>query len=187
MQIQKLFWAVRGIIYKASFGKFGNISYIGKPTSLLGRKHFFIGDRVRIQPGIRMEASNNGSIVVRNNTSIGQNVHITADKEELEIGENTTILGNSFITNIDHDYQKINVHIMEQERIVKTTKIGENCFIGFGACIQAGTILGKQCIVGANAVVRGSFPDYSVVVGAPARIVKQYDPITKRWEKVKHD
>ena len=76
---------------------------------------------------------------------------------------------------------------MDQERIVKTTRIGENCFIGFGACIQAGTILGKQCIVGANAVVRGSFPDYSVVVGAPARIVKQYDPITKRWEKVKND
>ena len=187
MTLQKIVWAVRGIFYKASFGRFGNVSYIGKPISLLGRKHIFIGDKVRIQPGIRMEAANGGSIIVRNNTSIGQNVHITADEEELEIGENTTILGNSFITNIDHDYQRINVHIMDQERIVKTTKIGENCFIGFGACIQAGTILGKQCIVGANAVVRGSFPDYSVVVGVPARIVKQYDPTTKRWEKVKHD
>ena len=134
-----------------------------------------------------MEAANGGSIVVRNNTSIGQNVHITADKEELEIGENTTILGNSFITNIDHDYQKINVHIMDQDRVVKTTKIGDNCFIGYGACIQAGTVLGKQCIVGANAVVRGSFHDYSVIVGVPARVVKQYDPITERWEKVEHD
>lgn len=187
MTIQKVFWAIRGILYKFSFGKFGNVSYIGKPISILGRKGVFVGDKVRIQPGIRMETANNGSIVIGNNSSIGQNVHITADKEPLIIGENTTILGNSFITNIDHNYQEINIHIMNQERIVRSTSIGSNCFIGYGACIQAGTVLGKQCVVGANAVVRGTFPDYSVIAGVPARIVKQYDPETNRWEKVKHD
>lgn len=187
MTLHKMLWAVRGIFYKVSFGSFGNVSYIGKPTSLTGRNNIFIGNKVRIQPGIRMEAANNGSIIVRNNTSIGQNVHITADKEALEIGKNTTILGNCFITNIDHEYREIDVHVMDQERIVKTTRIGENCFIGFGACIQAGTILGKQCIVGANAVVRGTFPDYSVIVGVPARVVKRYNLVTNRWEKVGHD
>ena len=187
MTLRKLFWAIRGVLYKASFGKFGNVSYIGKPTSILGRKGIYVGDRVRIQPGIRMETANNGSIVIGNNTSIGQNVHITADEEALEIGENCTILGNSFITNIDHDYQEIDVHIMEQKRMVKTTSIGSNCYIGYGACIQAGTILGKQCVVGANAVVRGTYPDYCVIVGIPARVVKQFDQNTKRWEKVRHD
>ena len=49
--------------------------------------------------------------------------------------------------------------------------------------IQAGTILGKQCIVGANSVVRGTFPDYCVIVGAPARIVKRYDEPSKQWRK----
>ena len=73
---------------------------------------------------------------------------------------------------------------MDQKRIVSTTSIGDNCFIGFGACIQAGTVLGKQCVVGANSVVRGVFPDHCVIVGAPARIVKRYDPATNRWEKV---
>jgi acetyltransferase-like isoleucine patch superfamily enzyme len=184
MTINKLFWAARGFCYKASFGKFGNYSYIGKPTSLLGTKEIFVEDRVRIQPGIRMETASNGSIVIHENTSIGQNVHITADGEPLEIGKNTTILGNTFITNLDHDYREIGVHIMDQKRIVHTTKIGENCFIGFGACIQAGTVLGKQCVVGANAVVRGHFPDYSVIVGVPARVVKRYNLETKQWEKV---
>jgi acetyltransferase-like isoleucine patch superfamily enzyme len=60
---------------------------------------------------------------------------------------------------------------------------GKNCFIGYGSVIQAGTILGKQCIVGANSVVRGIFPDYSVIVGAPARIVKRYDTKSKEWKK----
>lgn len=184
MTINKLFWALRGCTYKLSFGKFGNFSYIGKPTSLLGTKRIFIEDKVRIQPGIRMETANHGSIVIHENTSIGQNVHITADKEALEIGKDTTILGNVFITNLDHDYREIGVHIMKQRRMVRTTKIGENCFIGFGACIQAGTVLGKQCVVGANAVVRGTFPDYSVIVGVPARTVKRYNPETKQWERV---
>lgn len=51
------------------------------------------------------------------------------------------------------------------------------------AVIQAGTILGKQCIVGANAVVRGHFPPYCVIVGVPARIVKRYDEKSGAWKK----
>lgn len=38
--------------------------------------------------------------------------------------------------------------------------------------------------MGANAVVRGHFPDYSVIVGVPAHVVKRYNPETKEWEKV---
>ena len=101
----------------------------------------------------------------------------------LVIGSRTTISGNVFITNIDHDYQHINEHIMNQDMIFKKTIIGENCFIGFGAAIQAGTILGKQCIVGTNAVIRGVYPDYSVIVGVPGRVVKQYNKKTKTWER----
>lgn len=184
MTFQKFCWAVRGIVYKASFGRFGNISYIGKPVSIIGAKNIFIDDKVRIYPGIRMEASNGGLIHIHENCSIAQNVHITADGEELSIGSGTTVLGNSFITNIDHEYKEIGVPILKQKRTVKITRIGENCFIGMGACIQAGTVLGKQCVVGANAVVRGTFPDYCVIAGVPARVIKKYNPETDKWEKV---
>lgn len=64
------------------------------------------------------------------------------------------------------------------------TKIGEGCFIGFGAVIQAGTILGRHSVVGANSVVKGEFPDYSVIVGVPAKVVKSYNIMTKKWERV---
>jgi len=183
VNLNKIFWAARGMAYKVSFGHFGNLSYIGKPIFLSGRRNIFIMDRVRIYPGVRMEAIGKGTIRICNNTSIGQNFHITSDKEELVIGQNTTISGNVFITNIDHDYREPDKHIMDQKRIVSTTKIGENCFIGYGASIQAGTILGKQCIVGTNSVVKGIFPDYSVIAGVPARIVKQYNSKTNRWER----
>ena len=184
MDLRKIFWAIRGILYKPFFGKFGNMSYIGKPVSLIGTKGIFIDNKVRIYPGVRMDTYNGGKIIIQENTSIAQNFHITAEKEDLVIGKNVTILGNVFVTNIDHGYQDINKHILDQEWTVKTTKIGDGSFIGFGASIQAGTILGKHCVVGTNAVVRGTFPDYCVIVGVPARVVKKYNQVTGIWEKV---
>src|SRR5690606_31540824 len=93
------------------------------------------------------------------------------------------ILANVFITNIDHEYTEIGVHVVKQRIDVKETKIGENCFIGMGAAIMAGTVLGKQCVVGTNSVVKGIFPDYCVIAGSPAKIVKMYNHQTHIWEK----
>ena len=181
--IFKIFWILRGLIYKPFFGKFGLPSYIGKPVFIGNFKRIFTGKRVRIFPGARIEViGDDASIVFEENISIGQNLHITS-ASQLVIGKNTTILESVMITNIDHDYQEIDKHILEQKHIITETKIGENCFIGYGAVIQAGTILGKQCIVGANAVVRGHFPDYCVIVGVPAKIVKRYDALSGIWKK----
>jgi acetyltransferase-like isoleucine patch superfamily enzyme len=83
----------------------------------------------------------------------------------------------------DHEYQDLSMSVGKQPLMIKKTQIGENCFIGSGAKIQAGTILGRHCVVGSNAVVRGTFPDYSVIVGAPARIVKRYDEKSQKWKK----
>lgn len=181
----KYFWALRAVAYKLRFGKIGRLSYIGKPIILEGIKRVNIGNKVRIYPGVRMEVyGENGKITIEDNVSIGQNFHVTSSSSELVIGKDTTISGNVFVTNIDHDYRQIDVHILKQEYLISETKIGQNCFIGYGVAIQAGTILGKQCIVGANSVVRGNFPDYSVIVGAPAKVVKRYNHDTGIWEKI---
>lgn len=181
--IFKIFWILRGLLYKPFLGKFGLPSYIGKPIFIKNFKRIFIGKKVRIFPGARIEViDKKSSITFEDNISVGQNLHITSGAN-LKIGENSTILENVMITNIDHDYQEIDKHVLKQNCLIKETTIGQNCFIGYGAVIQAGTILGKQCVVGANAVVRGHFPDYCVIVGVPARIVKRYDTENNVWRK----
>lgn len=181
--IDKIFWVLRAILYKPFFGKFAIPSYIGKPIILKGVNKIYIDKRVRIFPHVRLEVhGDNARIEIQEDVGIGQNVHITS-AANLIIGRSTTILANVFITNIDHDYTEIGVNILKQKMIIKETTIGENCFIGIGAAIQAGTILGKQCVVGANSVVKGTFPDYSVIVGSPARIVKRLNSTTNKWEK----
>ncbi|MDD6148813.1 MAG: DapH/DapD/GlmU-related protein [Lachnospiraceae bacterium] len=184
MEPIKYLWAIRGILNRPFFAKFGSMSYIGKPVIIIGKKKISIADKVRILPGIRLEAYGGGTIQVRDNCSIAQNVHITSKDDDLVIGSGTTVLANSFITNIDHDYTEIDKPIFEQDTRIEHTEIGENCFIGMGAAIMAGTVLGKQCVVGANAVVKGTYPDYSVIAGVPAKIIKRYNAQSGLWEKV---
>ena len=76
MHIVKYIWALRALIYKASFKNFGNLTYIGKPCFIEGRKNISIGDRTRIFPGIRIEAIRTGRIEIGNNCAIEENVHI---------------------------------------------------------------------------------------------------------------
>lgn len=184
MKLIKIIWAVRAIYYKLKFKKIGYKSYIGKPIFLLGENKITIGSKVRIYPGLRMECHGvNGQIVIEDNVSIGQNLHIISNESLLCIGKNTTISGNVFITNMDHEYIKLNMSVMNQNISFRNTNIGENCFLGYGSVILAGSILGKQCIVGANSVVRGKYPDYCVIAGNPAKIIKIYNFKNQKWEE----
>lgn len=183
MKISKCLWAVRALSYSL-ITKIKMPGYIGKPVYISRISGLKMEKRVRIYPGMRLEIGTpEAALVIGENTSIGQNFHAVAYGEPLYIGKNVTISGNVLITNCDHSYQEIGVHILEQDIDTRRTVIGDNCFIGYGAVIQAGSILGTQCVVGANSVVRGVFPDYSVIAGVPAKIVKNYDSNIKQWGK----
>lgn len=78
MHPAKYIWALRALVYKLFLGHVGNLTYIGKPCFIEGRKHIFIGNRTRVFPGIRIEAIGTGSIEIGNNCAIEQNVHITS-------------------------------------------------------------------------------------------------------------
>lgn len=148
-----------------------------------------IGSEVLIWPGCRLEGVQTQNIGVSPHIRLGdgvtlqQNCHVTA-AGTLSIGSGTTILFDVMVTDMVHGYDQIGVSIINQPINTSATLIGRNCFIGSGAKILAGTTLGEQCVVGANAVVRGIFPPYSVIGGIPAHIIKQYDEITQGWIKI---
>lgn len=184
MNLKKAVWFLKTQMLKFNYGSVGKHSYIAPQTFVQRKKNLFLGNNVRIYPGLRAEMTKESAqIVIGDNTSIGQNFHIVSYDSVLKIGKDTTISGNVFVSNVNHDYSKLGVHILEQDMIKKDTIIGENCFIGYGAVILPGTKLGRQCIVGANAVVSGVFPDYCVLAGVPASIVKIYDEEKQQWVK----
>lgn len=185
MYLKKAIAHIVSLKYFFIFNKYGKMSYIIKPISIIKRKGKIIfHDKIRILNGLRMELLNKDSVIeIGENTSIGQNFHIIS-AGKLIIGKDVTISGNVFISNFNHDYHEIDLPILDQKNIIFETIIGDNCFIGYGAVILPGSKLGKQCIVGANAVVRGKFPDYCVVAGSPAKIIKKYDKDSQKWIRI---
>lgn len=88
-----------------------------------------------------------------------------------------TIIGNHCIINtnssIDHECQIGNyVHISPNSALAGNVIVDEGSHIGIGASVIQGIKIGKWCTIGAGAVVINDVPDYAVVVGNPARIIK---------------
>lgn len=169
------------IWYKKMFGHIGKKSTICKPLYLSGTKHIYMGNYVRIREGARIEAIETygeqkftPQIIIGDDTGFEQNLHMTCSGK-IEIGEKCIFSGNVMITDSTHEYDKSEDSVLYQPLVSSNVKIGSGSFIGFGARIMPGVILGKHCVVGTNAVVlKGEYPDYSVLVGVPARIVKKY-------------
>ena len=190
----KLTAFLQGLYYGRVFAGFGRSSVIFKPIVIMNPGCIAIGERVYILHHARIEAiprfgsqEFQPSVTIGDRTSIGQNFHLIATGN-LTIGKDVLISGNVFISDCSHEYQTPGVPVLRQGLSVAHTEVGDNCYIGYGAVIQAGVVLGRQCVVGSNAVVlRGDYPDYSVLAGVPARVVKRYDPAVEEWRRCGRD
>jgi len=176
------------IFYRSLCKSMGRKSSIRNPLYITFG-YLSVGNNVTIWDNGRIEGvsayaqnSYQPHIVIGNGVTIQQRCHITA-ASDLRIGNDTMIAFDVSIQDTDHQYTNLDIPIVKQPLIVQKTEIGKNCFIGSGVKIQAGTILGQHCVVGANSVIRGVFPDYSVIVGVPEKVIKQYNVETKMWEK----
>lgn len=183
INFEKLKWGIRALLNKPLYGKMGKMCYIGRPCFIANKKRIKMKNRVRIYPGMRSETLDGGTVEIGNNVSIGQNFHIVAAEKKVSIGNNVTISGNVFISNCDHTFDDENKMTLELPLTIKDTSIGDASFVGYGVVILAGTHIGKHCIIGANSVVRGNFPDNTMIAGNPARILKTFSLTDKKWER----
>jgi acetyltransferase-like isoleucine patch superfamily enzyme len=191
--ITKILFVVKfrmgGWWYTLLFKKAGKRLLIQKPLYLTP-KFISCGNFVTIYPNARIEGvakynekTFNPSIHFADNVSIQQNVHLTC-ANKITIGADTAVAANVSITDINHPYQNINIPVEKHDIEVGVVEIGEHCKIYNNAVILPNVKLGKHCVVGANSVVMaGNYPDYSILTGVPAKIVKHHNATTAKWEK----
>jgi len=113
-------------------------------------------------------------------------VHIAAG-EKVVIGNDVLIASRVFISDLNHGSysgeEQDSPLTKPNERLLftKPVHIKDNVWIGENVCILPGVTIGRGCVIGSMSVVTKSIPDYSIAVGIPAKVVKQYDFETNRW------
>jgi acetyltransferase-like isoleucine patch superfamily enzyme len=117
---------------------------------------------------------------IGDNAYLGHEIHIVAVKKVI-IGKNVLFADKVFISDCEHNYENIEIPIKEQGvRFKGNVILRENCWIGENVCI-IGSSIGRNSVVSANSVVTHDVPDYCVVAGIPARIIKRYNFEKKQW------
>lgn len=176
------------LIGKIRYKKFGWSSRVIKPI-LVTPRFIEIGNSVLIYWHGRIQAVPNfvgenykPRIIIEDGVGIQQNLHLTC-ANYVKIGKDTSISANVTITDINHPYKDVTIPSKRQKLEVGSVEIGEQCTIYNNAVILPNVKLGKHVVVGANCVVNGNIPDYSVVVGNPAVIIKRYDTNSNTWRK----
>lgn len=96
--------------------------------------------------------------------------------DDVVISSDVRILTHDFSTaRIDRALSVIRGEAMttDKERSkVAGVFIGDNSFVGAFSLLMPGTVIGRDCIIGAGSVVRGNVPDGSIVLGNPGRVIR---------------
>lgn len=121
-----------------------------------------------------------GDIAIGNNTRIGIGSVIIGP---VTVGNDVRFAQNVVCSGLNHGYQDVSMPIWRQPVSTAQITIGDESWIGSNSVIVAGVVIGKHCVVAAGSIVTRSVPDYCVVGGNPAQILKRYNPDTAIWEK----
>jgi acetyltransferase-like isoleucine patch superfamily enzyme len=122
-----------------------------------------------------------GAVIIGNNSRIGiGNVVIGP----VTVGNNVILAQNIVISGLNHGYEDIDLPIHKQPVSTTPIFIEDDSWIGANVVVTAGVTIGKHCVVAAGAVVTKDIPPFSIAVGNPARVIKQYNKQTGKWEKV---
>ena len=104
---------------------------------------------------------------------------VRGDTETISIGEGSNIQDGS-VLHADHGKPlTVGKHVTVGHQVMlHGCTIGDESLIGIGAVVLNGAVIGKNCLVGARALVTEgkTFPDGSMILGSPAKVVRQLSP-----------
>jgi len=131
-----------------------------------------IGDGFRILRNATLNTlGQSGQIRIGNGVHVGEGTIISSHCR-VEI-ENGVIIGPaSMIVDVDHACSDLTVPIRKQRLISQPIRIKEGAWIASHCVILKGVTIGRGAVVGAGSVVTHDVPDYAIVVGVPARIIR---------------
>ena len=127
-----------------------------------------------------------GNINIGRQSSVWYNAVIRGDIEDINIAEYSNIQDNCVLHTSKGFPLQIGSHVsVGHAAVLHGTKIQDNCLIGMNATLLNGSVIGADSIVGAGAVVTEGkkFPDRSLILGMPAKMVRKLE--TREVQSIK--
>jgi len=174
------------LLYKAIFFELGTGSRIIAPLRLETPESISVGKNVTINrmcwlgvyPKTMLKVPR---LTIGSRSTLGNFNHITC-VNKVAIGEDVLIADKVHISDNSHIFSDINVPIKDQGVCsFGEVEIGQGTWIGEGASILSAKV-GRNCVIGANAVVTRDIPDFCIAVGVPAKVIKKFNVLKKVWE-----
>ncbi|HEX2071822.1 MAG TPA: acyltransferase [Thermoleophilaceae bacterium] len=123
-----------------------------------------------------------GEVTIGAKTVMGQECTISA-YQHVSIGRECVIADRVMLIDFDHGMVEVDRPVRLQGIYKRDVRVGNNVWVGYGACILRGVTIGDNAVIGTNAVVTDDVPANAVVGGVPARVIRMRDePRTLRWE-----
>lgn len=147
--------------------------FLGRRTEIYARKghgRLIIGPWVHLGDGTAIRA-HDGTLRIGAKSVFGQNDTINCYLD-IEIGATALVADGAYICDFDHAFDDLARPIKDQGIVKSPVRIGPDVWMGTRVTVLKGSRIGRGCVLGAHAVVRGRIPDYSVAVGVPARVVR---------------
>jgi acetyltransferase-like isoleucine patch superfamily enzyme len=160
-------------IYKDAKISLGNSASMQNLTvaTVLEKGQLSLGDHSTVCRGSVIIITVGAKLEIGESVYIGElnNIRCTGN---IEIGNNVKISQLVTITDGQHKFDDRKALIGEQGYEKRSVKIGENSWIGANSVILPGVSIGRGAVVGAGAIVTKNVPDYAVVAGNPAKVIK---------------
>jgi acetyltransferase-like isoleucine patch superfamily enzyme len=135
-----------------------------------GNRGISIGDDVFLGRGTILSCKD-GDITLGDHVNIGFNSEIFSGSS-VTVGAYGLFAAYAYLVGGGHEFDEAGVPIIEQGRSSRGIRLAENVWLGTGAKVLDGVEIGRDVVVGANAVVTKSLPERVVAGGIPARVIR---------------
>lgn len=125
------------------------------------------GTNINIEKKAKFGTGKN--ISIGNNSGIGMNCQV---KGPVIIGDNVMMGPDCLILTSFHNIDRIDIPMNQQGSGTKKVVIGNDVWIGTRVIILPGVKIGNSVVIGAGAVVTKDVPDYAIIGGIPAKIIR---------------
>jgi acetyltransferase-like isoleucine patch superfamily enzyme len=161
---------------------FGEGTILHRPGGVFGAHKIAIGDHSLIMAGtylsVETPAWGRAGPVLRIGDRVGIRPYCMISAAEQIVIEDDVIIGAfSSVIDSDHTFAEGRPNVMHNPLATAPIRIGRGTWLAERVAVLRGSNIGRCCIVGANSVVRGKLPDYSIAVGAPARVVGRVEGV----------